>query len=73
MIDVMALTNEKIIELSSRSGVKPRAVKNFLWTVSANPDKRSAIANLESDARAYGWSEETKLAILAGIVEQFGE
>jgi hypothetical protein len=69
----MALTSDKIIELSSRQGVKPRAVKNFLWTVSANPDKESALANLKSDARAYGWNDETTEAIRIGILAQFGE
>jgi len=69
----MALTNEKIIELSSRRGVKSRAVKNFLWTVSANPNKESALANLKLDARAYGWNDETTEAIRMGIIEQFGE
>ena len=61
------LTNDKIIELAKKPGVKQIAVENFLITVDHNIDKMSAELNLEMDAKSYGWNQATISAIKEGI------
>jgi hypothetical protein len=65
------LTNERIQTLSSKKGVKKIAVENFLMSVDANPDIRTALLNLQSDSVSYGWNAATVNAIRQGIVEFF--
>lgn len=48
--------------------VKRSAVENFLGTL-AGLTRDEAIANMELDARLYGWNEATRAAILDGIEE----
>jgi hypothetical protein len=68
------LTLGKIEELASWPGVRRIAVENFLGTLDAatTPTKAAALANLNRDARLYGWSENTIAAIKEGIRFYYG-
>ena len=63
-----ALTSEEIERFASRENVKRVPVENFLMTVSNNPNRDTALANLDMDARLYHWSRDTVMAITAGIL-----
>lgn len=65
------LTNERIEQLATKKGVRSIAVRNFLGTVGANANAMFAYANLDSDARSYGWNAATVNAIRTGIREHF--
>jgi uncharacterized NAD-dependent epimerase/dehydratase family protein len=68
----MPLTQDRINELAAKPSVRAIAVKNFLGSLGTQ-SKRVALANLEQDARAYGWNARTIAAIRTGIVESFRE
>jgi hypothetical protein len=67
----MRLSPERIAQLASSPKVRRIAVENFLMTMGA-VSFQEAKANLEMDAAAYRWSEETYGAIWTGILETFG-
>lgn len=67
------LTPERIETLAKEKGVKTIAVKNFLYSVGANPNKMCALLNLEADASSYRWNAATVNAIRQGITEYFKE
>lgn len=61
----------KLVEmLAARKGVKRVAVENFLYTMDGLTHQE-AIANMELDARLYGWNAATKRAICDGIIAEF--
>jgi len=64
------LTQERIIELSKRRGVKEIAVQNFLLSLDCS-DALAAYANLQLDARLYRWNAATVKAIEQGLREAF--
>jgi hypothetical protein len=64
------LTRERIQQLASKKGVKAIAVQNFLGSLGGS-SYQDAMANLEMDARSYGWNTATQSAIRAGILENF--
>ena len=64
----MKLSAARIADLSSRPGVDRAAVANFLGTLD-DLTQSEALANLELDAVAYGWSTATGRAIQQGIME----
>ena len=66
----MKLTRERINELAAKPSVRAIAVENFLGSLGSQ-SKGDALANLEQDARAYGWNARTIAAIRTGIVESF--
>ena len=59
------LTRDEISKLAAREGVRPIAVENFLGTMGT--DASNARANLQLDARLYGWKTATVKAIRDGI------
>ncbi len=66
----MQLSQARIEELASRSGVKRMAVENFLGTLDGLT-REEALANLEQDTKAYRWNAATGRAIQQGIMEAF--
>lgn len=64
----MRLSHARIAELASRPGVLTDVAANFLGSM-AGLSQAEALANLELDARAYGWTTATGRAIQQGIME----
>lgn len=64
----MRLPPARIAELSNRPGVLSHVASNFLGSM-AGLSQVEALANLELDARAYGWTTATGRAIQQGIME----
>jgi hypothetical protein len=67
------LTPERIRELASRKNVKATPTLNFLFSVGQNKNEDIAYANMERDARSYGWNAATCCAIRTGISEHFAK
>jgi hypothetical protein len=67
VVRLRELTLDEIKKLSSRKGVRKRAVENFLMTLTVNEDSSTAYANLSMDARLYNWNSATVNAIARGI------
>lgn len=67
MVRLRELALDEIKKLSSRKGVRKRAVENFLMTLTANEDSSTAYTNLSLDARLYNWNSATVNAIARGI------
>lgn len=61
------LTDQEIETLASRKNVKRIAVENFLMSFPTDLAIMYQIANLENDARSYGWNADTKRAIRDGL------
>ncbi len=61
------ITLQEIAELAALPGVSRDAVVNFLSTLD-DQSQGEALANLEIDARAYGWNTQTGRAIQLGIM-----
>lgn len=59
------LTIPEIKNFANRKGVKQIAVENFLMTMGDND--LIALANMGFDVYIYGWNNETREAIKAGI------
>jgi hypothetical protein len=57
----------KIASLAFRKGVKSVAVENFLGSIDGLT-RSEAFANLNADARSYGWNAATVRAISDGIL-----
>lgn len=64
----MKLSFDRIAELSSRPGVDADAAFNFLASLDGLTHGQ-ALANLELDFVAYGWSVAMGRAIQQGIME----
>lgn len=61
------ITEEQIIELSSRPGVKRVAVENFLMSLN-DSTYQEMVGNCEMDAASYKWNTATVGAIREGIL-----
>lgn len=61
------LTGAEIGRLAGRPGVRRVAAENFLATLDEGIGAGGNLANLELDARLYGWSRATVKAIEDGI------
>ena len=64
----MMLTTDRIETLMALANVDADAVENFLSSLHGLT-QAEALANLELDTRAYGWSAMTSRAIQLGIFE----
>lgn len=62
------IANDRIAKLASLPGVDLDAAWNFLGTLDGL-SQAEALANLELDARSYGWNTATCRAIQQGIME----
>lgn len=58
----------RIVQLVEQEGVDSDAAFNFLASMDGLTQSE-ALANLELDARAYGWNTPTCRAIQLGIME----
>jgi hypothetical protein len=61
------LTNEEILKLASKKGVKRIAVINFLSTLDLKIGAYGNTMNAGMDAAMYKWNSATVNAIMTGI------